>query len=145
MSTVSGRVRSCPTCGGHPRTCHSCNIRIEFGEPKAGDAWTSQLWLTKQEFDLLLVAAAEYREINAECFHCHHGPHGQYCTAQPPDSCYCTNYVPTGEEDPVPFLDWIRPDCVEPDEQAELREARAARIAKAEKQERATKRRQVAA
>lgn len=118
VRTVSGRVRSCPTCGGHPRTCHSCKIRIEFGEPKAGDAWTSQLWLTKQEFDLLLVAAAEYEEIAEEAQHV---------------------------SSAISFLDWIRPDCVEPDEQAELREARAARIAKAEKQERDTKRRQVAA
>jgi hypothetical protein len=98
MSTKSGRTNQCSECKRRAPRCASCDARTEFGEPRPGDAWTTQLWLTRDEFDLLLVAAAEYEEIAEE--------------AQLISSA-------------VTFLDWIQKDCVEPDERAELRAARA--------------------
>ncbi len=66
--------------------CEGCGVRLTLGEPKAGDAWTSMLRLRPKQRDLLLQAAAEYRELTEEV--------GEY-------------------QDVVQFLDWISVDVVE--------------------------------
>ena len=45
------------------RYCEGCGNRIKYGQPKAMDTWTARLRLSKEQHELLLVAAAEFMEI----------------------------------------------------------------------------------
>lgn len=48
------------------RRCAGCNARIKLGDPAPTDTWPHRLHLTDEELDLLLVAAADYRDLAAE-------------------------------------------------------------------------------
>lgn len=48
------------------RLCESCNARLTYGSPKGSGNWAGALRLTREQHDLLLMAAAEWDEINAE-------------------------------------------------------------------------------
>lgn len=78
---TTGRVKA----RSGPLYCATCGMRRLIGEPKARDAWTSQLTLTKREHEWLLVAAAEFEELSEE--------------AQTVSNA-------------VDFIDWIRADVV---------------------------------
>ena len=69
------------------RICQSCRMRYAFGEPKPTDSWPARLRMNSDQIDLLLVAAAEYKQLCDEA--------GEYA-------------------DPVDFLDWVRPDALSP-------------------------------
>lgn len=103
--------------------CHSCHVRNAIGVPRASDSWPPQLHLSEKQMDLLLVAAAEFREMCEECRSCKHGEHGTVCghrdvvmVAGRPrevgEPCYCDNYEPLGWADAIAFLDWVRPDAI---------------------------------
>jgi hypothetical protein len=68
--------------------CHSCQLRNAVGTPKSLDTWAMRLHgapLTSEQVDLLLVAAAEFRDLCEES--------GEYADA-------------------VSFVDWVRPDAL---------------------------------
>jgi len=65
--------------------CHSCGIRNAVGEPKALDTWPARLHIERHQIDLLLAAAAEFRDLCDEA--------GEYADA-------------------VSFVDWVRPDAL---------------------------------
>lgn len=67
------------------RLCESCGVRLTIGEPKATDYWPQRLALTKPQVDLLLQAAAEYRDLCDEA--------GEY-------------------EEAIAFVDWVAPDAM---------------------------------
>lgn len=46
--------------------CHSCNARKTVGDPKAIDSWPPSVTLAPAQIRLLLVAAAEYRDLTEE-------------------------------------------------------------------------------
>jgi hypothetical protein len=48
------------------RACLSCQARIRLGEPHPTSNWAERLRLTKEQTDLLLVAAAEFSELSEE-------------------------------------------------------------------------------
>lgn len=81
--TETGRI--------YPRSrtyqCESCKVRNAIGEPRASDTWPARLHLTEVQLDLLLVAAAEFRDLSIEA--------GEPVNA-------------------IAFLDWIRPDALSP-------------------------------
>ena len=45
------------------RHCEGCGNRIKYGDPRPTEAWPYRLRLTKEQHELLLVAAAEFMEI----------------------------------------------------------------------------------
>jgi hypothetical protein len=65
--------------------CASCSARILIGNPKSTQTWSQRLHLTQEQVDLLLIAAAEYRDLSAEA--------GEY-------------------EEAVSFVDWLAPDAL---------------------------------
>jgi hypothetical protein len=67
--------------------CPSCEMRYKVGEPKAQDTWPAHLTMSPTQVDLLLVAAAEYRDLCEEA--------GEY-------------------QDVIGFVDWVRPDALRP-------------------------------
>ena len=67
--------------------CPSCEVRFKVGKPKATDTWPVQLTMSPAQLDLLLVAAAEFRDLCDEA--------GEY-------------------NDAVSFVDWVRPDALRP-------------------------------
>ena len=48
------------------RYCMGCQARMRFGDPKPNANWIERLRLTKEQTDLLLVAAAEFSELSEE-------------------------------------------------------------------------------
>ena len=48
------------------RQCASCEMRVRYGDPKPNDTWATRLRLTQESINLLLVAAAEYRDLSGE-------------------------------------------------------------------------------
>lgn len=89
MNAKIGRVE---TGRVYPRSrtyeCHSCQQRNAIGEPKASESWAAKMHaagITEEQMDLLLLAAAEYRELCAE-------------VGEPAEA--------------VDFLDWVRPDAL---------------------------------
>jgi hypothetical protein len=79
MTTTTGRTFA------RRARCPSCDARQQFGEPKISGTWPARLRLTQEQIDLLLVAAAEFRDICDEL--------GEY-------------------EEVVGFVDWIAPDAL---------------------------------
>jgi hypothetical protein len=67
------------------KACPGCNLRYSVGAPQASDTWPARLSLSPYQLDLLLLAAAEFRELCDEA--------GEYA-------------------DCVDFLDWVRPDAL---------------------------------
>lgn len=67
--------------------CPSCQMRYKIGKPKATDSWPVHLTLSPMQVDLLLVAAAEFRDLCEEA--------GEYDHA-------------------IDFVDWIRIDALRP-------------------------------
>lgn len=57
MSRHTGRERTRWICPG-------CDQRIYLGEPKAIGSWAQRLHLSREQYDLLLMAAAEYRDLS---------------------------------------------------------------------------------
>lgn len=96
--------------------CHGCHARIEIGEPKGSDSWPARLSLTKDQVDLLLLAAVEYEEMSEEAQHI---------------SNACE------------FVDWLAPDVI-PGLSTETQRERRQEIAHREKVERERLRREVA-
>lgn len=70
---------------GRRGICLSCQQRYMLGEPKASESWPAQLHLSAEQVDLLLIAAAEYRDLCEEA--------GEYETV-------------------VAFVDWLAPDVL---------------------------------
>jgi len=102
----------------HVGYCQGCNVRLLVGEPKAGEGmWPAQLHISAAMMDVLLIAAAEFRDLCAECEVCHHRPHadrrcGFFDVERQIDHCPCVTYQASGEPEAVAFLDWVRPDAV---------------------------------
>jgi hypothetical protein len=48
------------------RYCMGCQARIRLGDPLPTAQWPERLRLTKEQTDLLLVAAAEFSELSEE-------------------------------------------------------------------------------
>ncbi len=96
----NGRTYQCPTCKSRAGRCESCGVRLTVGEPKVNDTWTTQLTLTAKEWNLLLMAAAEFDEL-----------------------CEGTGYIPLATD----FCDWLKPDVVT-GYSDELREATRRRL-----------------
>ena len=70
----------------HVGYCQGCNVRLLVGEPKAGEGmWPAQLHISAAMMDVLLIAAAEFRDLCEEA--------GEYADA-------------------VEFVDWVRPDAI---------------------------------
>jgi len=67
-------------------TCESCKTRQRVGVPKSGEGtWPARLYIAEGQMDVLLLAAAEFRDLCEEA--------GEYADA-------------------VSFVDWVRPDAV---------------------------------
>jgi hypothetical protein len=86
MAPPMGRVETGRT---YPRLrnyeCESCHQRNAIGAPRASDTWPASLSINAKQMDLLLIAAAEFRDLSEEA-----GEH--------PDA--------------IDFLDWVRPDAL---------------------------------
>jgi hypothetical protein len=67
--------------------CESCHQRNSIGKPRASDTWPAQLFIPERMMDVLLLAAAEFRDLCVES-----GVDG----------------------DAIDFLDWVRPDAIRP-------------------------------
>ena len=68
--------------------CVGCGQRRTVGEPRQSVKWSKELMahpLTREQVDLLLIAAAEYRALSIE-------------VGEPPD--------------PVAFMDWVSVDAL---------------------------------
>ena len=101
--------------------CHSCHLRNAMGVPKPLSTWPARIHavpLTEEQWELLLVAAAEFRDLCDECRNCHHVQHPAACTyhfdedgkwAEP---CGCERYEPRGWANAVAFIDWLKPDAL---------------------------------
>jgi len=46
--------------------CQSCTVRLTIGEPRPSEGWPASLRLSKDQHDLLLQAAAEFRDLCIE-------------------------------------------------------------------------------
>ena len=96
--------------------CQGCGMRLMVGEPKAGEGmWPAQLHISSAMMDVLLIAAAEFRDLCELCANCPHGSHVGRCGVHDPDVsafCACTTYEPRGWADAVAFVDWVRPDAI---------------------------------
>jgi hypothetical protein len=68
-----------------PRRCEGCEARLTIGDPKPNGAWAQRLKLTPEQVDLLLIAAAEYRDLCDEA--------GEY-------------------QEAVAFVDWVSVDAL---------------------------------
>jgi hypothetical protein len=83
------------------KLCEGCGARLTLGSPKANDTWPARLTLTVDQRDLLLIAAAEYRDLCDEA--------GEY-------------------QDVIQFVDWLSPSVLEEERQrafeAEIRHMR---------------------
>jgi hypothetical protein len=98
--------------------CHSCHLRNAVGTPKTLDTWAMRLHgvpLTDEQMDLLLVAAAEFRDLCDACRNCDHRDHLTVCRYRDDDEappCGCVRYEPSGWANAVAFVDWLRPDAL---------------------------------
>ncbi len=81
MTILTGRTEA------RRQLCASCRVRIKVGEPRALDSWPTRLNLSQTQVDLLLVAAAEFRDLSDDA--------GEYADA-------------------VAFVDWMAPDALRP-------------------------------
>lgn len=67
------------------RYCLGCDQRIKIGEPHGSEQWPTRLRLSREQYDLLLVAAAEFSDLSQK--------------ADDPESS-------------VAFLDWVSVDAL---------------------------------
>ena len=88
MTTYNEKVTTGRTLLREWQLCQGCNARLTIGEPRTSDdsAWWQRLRLTEQQRDLLLLAAAEYRDLCEEA--------GEY-------------------QDVVEMIDWLSPSVLE--------------------------------
>ncbi len=67
------------------RYCLGCDQRIKVGEPRGTAAWPSRLRLSREQYELLLVAAAEFSDLSQKAHE---------------------------QESSVAFLDWVSVDAL---------------------------------
>ena len=85
MTTESGVETGRTLPRSRTYECESCHVRRAIGVPKVSDTWPAQLHINAVQLDLLLLAAAEFRDLCEEA--------GMYADA-------------------VEFVDWVRPDAL---------------------------------